>query len=469
MDRRTFLKAAGLGAAASSFSALSGAATSGKRPNIVLILADDLGYGHLGCYGQKHVHTPNLDALAIGGMRFTQAYAGCAQCAPSRSVLMTGLHTGHTPVRGNTGGVPLRAEDITFAKILKGSGYATGLFGKWGLGDAETTGTPNRHGFDEFFGYLHQRHAQFYYTDYLWHNADRYPLEGNMGTKREQYSQDIILDKGLEFIRTQKDAPFFCFFSLSLPHHEWTVPQDSLADYSGKFEEHPQKFRWREGYALPAEPKATMAGMISHLDKAVGRVVAELEASGLRENTLILFTSDNGPDSYSMTEVDFFNGNGGLRGYKYDLYEGGIRVPAIANWPKHIKAGKTSEHVWYFADVLPTFAEIAGAHVPENIDGLSFTSELLGKRKSKQYIHPILYWETEAGSRAIRMGQWKCVKPEIASAFELYNLDVDPSESRNVAAEHADVVETMRLNLERSHQDPPPQIEPAAPDGRLYQ
>ncbi|MCC6156337.1 MAG: sulfatase-like hydrolase/transferase, partial [Candidatus Hydrogenedentes bacterium] len=302
ISRRSFLGRLGAGATCASLGLFASRAQT-KPPNIVLIMADDLGYGHLGCYGQEHIRTPNIDRLAREGTRFAQAYAGCSQCAPSRSVLMTGYHSGHTPVRGNSGGISLRAEDVTVAEVLQRAGYRTGLFGKWGLGDADTPGVPNKQGFDEFFGYLHQKHAHFYYTDYLWHNDSRFALPGNMDGKREQYTPDVILDRALDFIRESKEAPFFCFVSSTIPHHEWAVPESSLKEYSGNFDETRPEFRWREGYAFPKEPKATMAAMISHLDKGVGKIIQLLDELKLRENTLVLFTSDNGPDSYSMTNL----------------------------------------------------------------------------------------------------------------------------------------------------------------------
>ena len=477
MRRREFLRRAGLGMAALAAApdqARQPRADAGEawRPNIVLIMADDLGYGHLGCYGQKSIRTPHLDRLARDGMRFTQAYAGCSQCAPTRSVLMTGYHAGHTPVRGNGGGIPLRDEDVTLAEVLREAGYATGLFGKWGLGEATTAGVPNRQGFDEFFGYLHQKHAHFYYTDYLWHNGERHPLPGNRDGKREQYSHDVILDRALAFLGERRDRPFFCFLSLTIPHHEWTAPEETLREYAGAFEENPPAFRWREGYAFPAEPKATMAAMITHMDKGVGRVLHQLEQCGLSGNTLVIFTSDNGADSYSLASPEFFKANGPLRGYKYDLYEGGIRVPAIARWPGRIAPGRESGHVWYAPDLMPTFAELAGNPdgVPKDTDGLSIVPALLGEAGAgrAQPEHPFLYWETQAGSRATRMGDWKAVLPNPDARVELYDLSADPGETHDVAGGHASLVAEMRAHMEASHVEPPPQTEPGAPDGRQY-
>jgi len=443
-------------------------AQNAPRPNIVLIMADDLGYGHIGPYGQEKIHTPHLDQLAEEGVRFTDSYAGAPLCAPARSVLMTGLHAGRTPVRGNSGGIPLRDEDVTFAEILQDAGYTTGLFGKWGLGDAGTSGVPNNQGFDEFFGYLHQKHAHFYYTDYLWHNKEKYPLEGNMDGKRTQYTHDVIMEKALGFIGEQHDKPFFCFVSLTIPHHEWTVPDESLQEYAGQFEENPPKYRWREGYAFPEQPKANMAAMITHMDKGVGEIMDVLDERGMREDTLVIFTSDNGPDRYSLASADFFNARGGLRGYKYDMYEGGIRVPTIASWPGHIDAGTSNDFPWYFPDIMPTFAELAGNGdgVPADIDGISIASLLKGDG-GVAVGDRFLYWESGA-ARAGRLGPWKIVQNGSDTRLELFDLRVDRSEERDVADAHPELVARLSHLLRTNHEPAPPQIEPDAPDGRYY-
>lgn len=476
MNRRTFLRhtAAATVAAAAGGRRRASAATDTRRPNLLLIMADDLGYGHLGCYGQEKIKTPRLDRMAADGMRFTQAYAGASLCAPSRSVLMTGLHGGHTPVRGNTGGIPLPADTITVAELLQAAGYTTGLFGKWGLGDGYTDGVPNRQGFDEFFGYLHQKHAQFYYTDFLWHNEEKYPLPGNRREPRTQYTYNVILDKACEFIRTRKDEPFFCFISSPIPHHEWAVPEESLRMYDGAFDEHPPEFRWREGYAFPDQPKATMAAMISHLDKGVGRVLDLVDELGIADNTLVLFASDNGGANYELACADFFHANGPLRGFKGGLYEGGIRVPAIAWWPGTIAANTSSAHPWYFADIMPTFCELAGvaAEVPRACDGLSFTPTLIGPDVAgrAQIAPEFMYWETwiENRGRACRVGPWKAVWPNPKAPVELYNLDDDPAETNDRAKLHPDIARSMMRLLKKHHLEPPPQIEPDKPDARDY-
>lgn len=470
MHRRDFLITTAAATLAAS-TPWTSSAEPRKRPNIVLIMADDLGYGHLGCYGQKIIQTPNLDRLATQGIRFTQAYSGSSLCAPSRSSLLTGTHTGHTAVRGNEGGIPLPLDEITLGEVLQSAGYRTGLFGKWGLGDANTPSTPNRQGFDEFFGYLHQRHAHFYYTDYLWENETKYPLPGNRDGKQEQFSHDVILEKGLEFITASKDAPFFCFFSFTLPHHEWAVPKETLALYTGKFEEQPHEYRWREGYAQPAEPKATMAAMITHMDKGVGKIMEHLASEGLAEETLVLFLSDNGGADYSLACPEFFVANGLLRDYKGSLYEGGIRVPAIARWPGRLPAGAENDAVWYGPDLMPTFAKLVGAEIPEKCDGVSVQSAWETGSSSAEASERFLYWELgdeKKLARAGRMGIWKSVLPSPDAPMELYDLSQDPGESTNVADQHPEIVTHMRKPLDVNHQPPPPQIEPGKPDSRQF-
>ncbi|MBM3335420.1 arylsulfatase [Candidatus Sumerlaeota bacterium] len=480
INRREFLSQTGKGALAATLSlALARQASaaslgaSAKKPNIIYFMADDLGYAHLGCYGQKLIQTPNADQLAREGTRFTQTYAGCTVCAPSRSVLMTGLHMGHTPVRTNPGGVSIRDEDVTVAEVLKQAGYATGLFGKWGLGDARTPGIPTRQGFDAAFGYLHQVHAHFYYPEYLWHNEEKYPLPGNAGGKKGQYSADVILDKALDFIRSNKDRPFFCYLPTTLPHSELAVPEETLKMYAGKFPEEPFA-NPRPGYAAPREPKATLAAMITHMDKCFGRVMALLKELGLDENTIVFFTSDNGgPGSYGA-RGDFFKANGPLRDYKTSMYEGGLRVPMIVRWPGKIKAAATNNNlVWYFADVMPTLADLAGTKPPKGIDGISVLPTLLGEDVvgRKQQTHDFLYWELITGMRlqqAVRMGDWKAVRVKQEAPLEIYNLRDDLGETKNVAAEHPDVVARIEAYLKTCRTEPPPQIEPDKPEGQRW-
>ena len=440
-------------------------------PNIILIMADDLGYGHLGAYGQQHIKTPHIDQLAQEGMLFTSAYAGSSLCAPSRSVLMTGYHVGHTPVRGNSGGIALRNSDITFAEVLQDAGYTTGLFGKWGLGDAGTTGVPNKQGFDEFFGYLHQKHAHFYYTDYLWHNQERHMIEENRWEAKGVYVHDLILEKSLDFIDNNQSKPFFMFLSMTIPHHEWIAPAEAVAEYSGKLGDTAPEHKWRQGYALPKEPRATMAGMISHMDRGVGDVMKKLEALGIRDNTLVIFTSDNGADRYSLANPEFFEANGPLREFKGTLYEGGLRIPAIASWPGKIRANTANSHPYYFGDYFATFADLAGAtdQVPQGLDSISITPTLLQK-DAPQLSHDFFYWELGDGGsmRAGRLGKWKIVQASPGADYELYDLHADVSEETNLATMHPKVVKRMKRLLMKNHEQAMPQTEPHAPDGQQH-
>lgn len=453
----------------------------GSRPNIVLIMADDLGYGHLGCYGQPYIQTPSLNVLAREGMRFTQAYAGCSLCAPSRCVLMTGKHGGHISVRGNGGGVSLLESDVTIAQILKQAGYATGLFGKWGLGEAGTVGIPNRKGFDEFFGYLHQLHAQFYYPEFLWDNTTRFEIPENVRMQRKVYAHDLILEKALDFVRRHRQGPFFLYLPVTIPHHEFIAPEAAMERYRGRFDEKPLD-RWREGYALPVEPKATLAAMISHLDTGVGRLMALLHDLRLVENTLLLFTSDNGPANGPLENPDFFRAAGPLRGYKGSLYEGGLRVPMLARWPGHIKPDTTTHHVTYFPDIMPTLAELAGidSPMPAEVAGISLLPTLL--ERGTQPKHKILYWESaeyqrippfgilpETRRQAIRMGDWKGVKESPSAPVSLYDLAKDVSERHNLAGAYPEQVEQMADIMAAWHREAPPQTDvPAETAERLY-
>ncbi|HWV55826.1 MAG TPA: arylsulfatase, partial [Longimicrobiales bacterium] len=348
-------------------------------PNVIFILADDLGYGDLGAFGQTLIRTPNLDRLAAEGMRFTNAYSGSTICAPARSVLMTGRHTGHTTVRGNFGEpgqggvpdpfagnalrVPLNADDVTVASVLKNAGYVTGLSGKWGLGEVGTTGVPWAHGFDEFFGYINQRHAHSYYPEFLWHNEERIDLPNSPGAPRI-YSHDLITNYGLHFIREHSDTTFFLFMAFTLPHSDMDVPE--LGPYAD--------VDW------PDHAK-TYAAMVSRLDADIGRITALLRELGIDDRTLILFASDNGPHDADGNDPEFFDSNGPFRGIKRDLYEGGIRVPGIAWWPGRVPAGTVSHTPWYFADVLPTLAELAGVAAPDDVDGVSILPTVLGEEQ----------------------------------------------------------------------------------------
>ena len=479
-NRREFLGntlLGGLGvvgaAALSSCGAPEPSGESMRRPNIVFIMADDLGYGDLGCYGQQKIRTPNIDRLAATGLKFTNAYAGCTVCAPSRSVLMTGYHMGHTSVRSNTGGVPLLPEDLTVAEVLKSAGYATGIFGKWGLGDIGTEGHPNKQGFDEFCGYLQQVHAHYYYPEFLYRNSEELPLEGNVNGGRETYAPDVITEHALQFIRDHKDEPFFLYVPSVIPHLELLVPEDSLAEYRGKFpEDKPYRDR-RDHYAAQDEPRAAYAAMITRLDRDVGRIMATLAEQGLEQNTIVFFTSDNGVATL-LWEDDFFGGAGGLRGHKQNLYEGGIRTPFIARWPERIAPRAVSGHLTAFYDFLPTAAEIAGAPAPAGIDGVSIVPALLGEETAgrPQQTHEFLYWELprydaaakafrdETPMQAVRMGEWKAIRPVADGELELYNLREDPAETNNVAAEQADVMAKIESFLSTARTEPRPQSQP---------
>ncbi len=444
MNRRQFL--AGAGAAL---------AQPKRPPNIVWIMADDLGYGDLSCFGQTKFRTPNIDRIAAEGIRFTDAYAGCTVCAPSRSVLMTGKHMGHTSVRSNPGGVPLLATDFTAAELLKRAGYATGCFGKWGLGDLGTTGVPTRHGFDEFFGYLHQVHAHYYYPRYLIHNEERHPLDG------KTYSHDAISSKALEWIRGAR-KPFFAYVPFTIPHWELLVPEDSLAQFRGKFPEDGKLTDPTGHYARQDHPHAAYAAMITRMDRDVGRILELLD-----DNTIVFFTSDNG-DAAGIRGDTFFNSTGGLRGHKQNMYEGGIRVPSVARWPGRIKPGRVSSHPWYFADFLATAAELAGVDAPAG-DGISIVPELTGRR---QRAHEFMYWELprynaktgefpkEMPMQAVRMGEWKAVGPKPNAPLELYNLKRDRGETRDLASREKSVLARIEKYLETARTEPRPQTQP---------
>ncbi|MHC4638144.1 MAG: arylsulfatase [Planctomycetota bacterium] len=476
MNRRDFLKILSFGAGAMTLPNFlkSAKASSCKKPNIVLIMADDLGYGHLGCYGQELIRTPNLDRMAREGMRFTQTYAGSAVCAPSRSVLMTGKHGGRASVRGNSGGIPLLEEDVTVAEVLKSAGYATALFGKWGLGEHGTTGIPNKQGFDEFVGTLHQIHAHFYYPDYIWKNDSKFPLPGNINRQRKQYIHDIFVEEALNFVTTHKNDPFFVYLPFAIPHYELLVPEESLKEYRGKFPEKPYKGRGKNpgyprDYAKQEHPKAAMAAMITHMDRNIGRLMAKLKELGLDDNTIIFFTSDNGP-SGGAGAPDFFKAAGPLRGLKGSFYEGGIRVPMIVRWPGKIQPGSVSDHLWYFPDIMPTLAELAGTNSPEGIDGISVLPALLGKDAvgRKQEEHKYLYWGGGKEKKAIRMGKWKGFLTGKSDKMELYDLSKDVGETNNIADQHPDIVARIERYMEQAYIPARPQIEPKRPKGRKF-
>ncbi|MEE9603543.1 MAG: arylsulfatase [Thermoguttaceae bacterium] len=430
------------------------AKTEGK-PNIIYIMADDLGYGDLSCFGQKKFQTPNLDRMAAEGMKFTQHYSGSTVCAPSRCCLMTGMHSGHAFIRGNRevqpeGQYPIPQDTPTLAKLLKGAGYRTGMFGKWGLGAPGSSGDPMKQGFDEFFGYNCQRHAHSYYVKYLWHNTDKVPLHPTT------YAHDVIVQRAMQFIKDSKGGPFFCYMPVTIPHASMHVPEESAKPFRAKFPEFEDKVG---RYAGPTvrNPIACFAGMVTRLDSQIGKMFELLDELGIDDNTLVIFTSDNGPHREGGHEPTFFNSTGPLRGIKRDLYEGGIRVPTIARWPGHIKAGEVNHHISAFWDVLPTCAELAGVKTPQGIDGLSFLPTLLGN-DNEQKQHEYLYWEFAAtrgsSSQAVRLGDWKAVRVNLKknphAPIELYNLKDDIGEENNVAAGHPEVVAKMKAIFEKA-------------------
>ena len=432
------------------------------RPNIIYILVDDLGYGDLGVYGQEVISTPRLDQLATEGMVFTQHYAGAPVCAPSRASLMAGLHTGHTTIRGNLeiepeGQQPIPDSRITLAERLRDVGYETAAIGKWGLGAPDTEGVPTRQGFDYFFGYNCQREAHSYYPDHLWRNEEIVHLAANQDEARGLYSHDLLIDETLRFIEQTRDGPFFLYVPLTIPHAGLDVPEESMEPYRGRFKEHPSERQGR--YISQPTPRAAFAGMVSRLDRDVGRIVDLVDGLGLSEQTLIIFSSDNGPHQEGGADPEFFNSGGGLRGFKLDLYEGGIRVPMIARWPGVVGAGTVSEHVSAFWDVTPTLLDLAGVMLPEDLDGISFMPTLQGDPQEQ---HEYLYWEfhpsvyhEQIWKQAVRMGDWKGVrfsrKGKGDDRIELYNLILDPSETRNVASEHRNIVEEIAAHMNAAH------------------
>ncbi len=425
------------------------------------MMADDLGYGHLGCYGQKIIQTPHLDRLAAEGLRFTSTYAGCTVCAPSRSALLTGQHTGHTPVRSNAGGAPLPTGTPTIATVLKKAGYRTGCFGKWGLGSEGTEGVPTRHGFDEFLGPLHQVHAQYYYPDHLWKNEERFELPGNRDGKQGQYAPDVIHAAALDFIR-EAEQPFFLYLPSIIPHHEFQSPARTLEPYRNRFEESPF-IREDRGFAPQPRPAEHFAGMVARLDEQVGELRRLLEERGLSENTLVLFTSDNGPIGDTPSITNSFNGAGPFRGFKRDLYEGGIRVPLIAWHPGKIAPGGVSQRLIASWDLLPTFSELAGAVLPDGFlpDGVSLVGGLY--QNAPGGVRPPLYWETGSGAtlkQAVRIGDWKAVRLSPGGELALYNLTEDPGETTDVSNANAAVVQQIEDYLRTCRHEPPALPEP---------
>lgn len=411
------------------------AAAPARPPNIIYIMADDLGFGDIGPFGQKKIRTPTLDALAAQGTCFDQFYPGAAVCSPTRCTLMTGLHSGHATIRGNHGRagvarVPLRAADVTVAEVLKAAGYATAVAGKWGLGEPGNEGIPNRQGFDHWFGYLNNDLAENYFPEKIWKNETEITLPGNVGGKRGQYSNDLMTEEALAFIEGNRARPFFVYLAYTIPHALLQVPADSLADYAGTFPEPEPGIK--SGKVITTSPRATYAAMVTRLDREVGRVLAKLRALGLEENTIVFFCSDNGAPNHAGIP-QFFGSMGPYRGFKGSLYEGGIHTPMIVRWPGKIPAGKRSDFPWAGWDFLPTAAALAGATPPPNLDGINVLPALRGEPLQRD---GYLYWESVENrfAQAVRIGDLKAVRADQDAPIEVFNLRADPGETRNLAA-----------------------------------
>lgn len=471
--RRDFVRAMGVGAAVSALGSLEGCASAPSAPpNVIFIMADDLGYGELGSYGQTKIRTPSIDRIASEGVRFTQHYSGSPVCAPSRCVLLTGLHTGHAYIRDNDemnergdvwrdpdleGQRPIPEDTYTLGTLFQEAGYVTGAIGKWGLGGPESSGAPNRQGFDHWYGYLCQRVAHNYYPTHLWRNGEKDMLEGNDYFYPHQrfpedadpadpgayepfaggdYSMDPMAEEARAFIRRHAEEPFFLYLPFPVPHVSLQVPEDSLAEYEGEFEETP--YLGDRGYLPHPKPRAAYAAMITRMDREIGTILDLLDELGLAENTLVLFTSDNGPTFNGGTDSEFFESADGLRGLKTELYEGGIRVPLVARWPGRIPAGTVTDVPSAFWDFLPTFAELTGHALPVATDGVSLLPSLEGRTQDmadREY----LYWEFQ-GRQAVRLGRWKGYLTVADGSFELYDLESDRSETTDRTEEYPDIV-----------------------------
>lgn len=459
-----------LAAPAGCSGGLNDTAARDAPPNFVWILADDLGYGDLGSYGQERIRTPHLDRMAAEGMRFTDAYAGFTVCAPSRSVLMTGQHTGHTRVRRN-GSPGLWDEDVTVAELLKAEGYATALIGKWGLGMEDSPGAPWKQGFDHFYGYLSQGHAHNFYPEFLMRNAERVPLRNvvqrsgrytgmsGVATERIDYSHDLMMSEALSWLEVNAASPFFLYLALTIPHANNEAGNrdgggdPGIANVTADLGQHRERVGMEvpdagqyEGEDWPGPQKGT-AAMISRLDEGVGQIFAALRRLGVDERTLVFFSSDNGPHAEGGNDPFFFDSNGPLQGYKRSLHDGGIRVPAIVHWPGRVRGGSVSDFPWYFADFLPTVADIAGFDLPDGVDGISILPVLLETGASSE--DRFLYWGGTAGrAEAVRWGRWKAVREAPDRPLELFDLSSDIGEERDVSAEHEEIVGEILAYLE---------------------
>jgi arylsulfatase A-like enzyme len=458
----------------------AGSVSEPEPPNIIYMLADDLGYGELGSYGQSRIRTPHLDRIAAEGIRFTQHYSGSPVCAPSRATLLTGYHTGHTKVRDNfelggfldeeeRGQMPLDPGTFTVGRMLQEAGYVTGVIGKWGLGGPGSTGVPNDQGFDYFFGYLDQKQAHNYYPTHLWRNRESVPLDNEYFSPHQRlegdpddpasydiykgadYSLDVMADDALRFIREHRDEPFFLYLPFTIPHLALQAPDSSVAAYEGEFEETP--YLGDRSYLPHQRPKAAYAAMITQMDAHIGRIMALLEELGLDENTLVLFSSDNGTTYTGGVDAEFFESTAGLRGLKGSVYEGGVRVPLVARWPGRIAAGRESNHISAFWDLMPTLAELVEVPAPTGIDGVSFLPTLLGEGNQSE--HEYLYWEYHGlwdGAQAVRLGSWKGVRlgghEDPDAPIALYDLETDSAEEVDVADQHPEVVARIQALMD---------------------
>lgn len=450
---------------AAPFSFTQTARRNAQTPNVIFILADDLGYGDLGSYGQKLIQTPNLDRLAKEGMRFTQFYAGSTVCAPSRAVLMTGKHMGHVSIRGNAGRENMAAQTLpkderTIAEVFKTAGYQTALFGKWGLGEIGSEGHPNRKGFDEFFGFLNQTHAHNYYPTFLIHNSERFPLRNMPGAENKElgsgwakekvdYAPDVIFNRAMTWLDQNRSKPFFLYFASTLPH-----ANNEAANAVGDGQEVPDYGIYKD---KPwAKQDKGQAATITHLDTQVGKMMAWLKAKGLERNTLVIFASDNGPHNEGKHHPEMFKPAGPLRGMKRALYEGGVRVPFIARWPGRIKAGTTSNHIGYFGDMLATFCELTNQPIPAGLDSIAVVP-LTGK-KGEQASHKYIYFEfyEQGGRQSVRFGNWKAIRePMLTGKVQLFDLSNDLSETNNIADARPDIVKQAVAYLDEAHVNHP--------------
>tara|TARA_Y100000746_G_scaffold230307_1_gene241665 strand:- start:65 stop:1441 length:1377 start_codon:yes stop_codon:yes gene_type:complete len=424
-----------------------------KKTNIILIMVDDAGYGDFGCYGQKLFTTPNIDRMAASGMLFTQHYSGSTVCAPTRCSIMNGVHTGHAFVRGNRevqpeGQAPIPSDMITIPKLLRKAGYVTGMFGKWGLGAPKSSGDPMNQGWDEFFGYNCQRQAHTFYPKHLWHNSEKVMLDG------KTYSHDLIQEKALQFIRDNEKKSFFAYLPLTIPHAAMQCPEEDVAPFRKKFSQFENKIGKYSHGSIIRNPVAAFAGMMTRMDRGIGQILDLLNELDIAENTLVLFTSDNGPHYEGGHQPGFFNSNGPLKGHKRDLYEGGIRVPLIAYWPGKIKSGSVSNHICAHWDLMPTFCELAKISEPNHTDGISYIPALTGKKQKR---HAYLYWEFHSygNAQAIRMGDWKGIRLKVKNdpnaPIQLFDLKKDIGETNNIAANHPDIIRRFTKLFKTAH------------------